>query len=469
MIVNAFMIGGASADAPRRLPFIFKPHKSATKAYLEHLQNELEATQRQLYTSQKTCITLRKRVDDQRKDVLTQNVGEVNYVRSNEEDHATIQRQGNEIEELRTQLALENDKIRQQLEQMKLLQAELKEVQQWKEKQVDERKKSRLVGGQENEYKQQIEILSLKLEAAELAAKIHEREASGKSTEKHASQLKRDLESVSTRYAKLSMQLTKRSGTAEYDTTQQQQLEADMDQAIQSVFQTVLGSIENEWELKYQALKKEVDDLTQNTKTANDVRDAALNCLKDASLHNEQQHLQEKLTDELTAELTEKFTKQLTDELTAKIEKRYRKKYKKMQKEIESKTTDQENQQLLQEEIEKIREQYESEYTTKLEHLRQQNKEQMQLQKERMRKLVRALLEREAKQKKQDSAETSKDKGKSEVDSSGASDKNSNTKKKKKVVADSGEELVTTSAGTSSVKKIRSQAGVIPVRGNAVK
>ena len=419
------------------------------------MQNELEATQNQLYTSQKTCVELRKRVDYQRKDRIPQkddnDIANASLMR--------VEEQNEEIKDLKMQLQSEMEKVQKQMDQMKLLEDELKEVQQWKENEAGKISQPPLSDQMQNEYEQQIELLSLKLEAAELAAKTGRNEVSraGNRTE----QLKTELEQVRKRYSKLALKLA-----GGEDTNEQKQLEKDMDQAIQTVFQTALESIEEEWEEKYQSLQLEMNMITEDMNTMKNERDQALNRLERSPSQDKQQGLKEDFTDEMTAKLTKKITKQLTEELTAKIEKKVRKKYKKMQKELLSKASNEDNQQLLQAEVEKIKMQYESEYGMKIKLLQEQNEKQLELQKERMRKLVRALLEREAKEK-QISSKRTNVVDKSKAGSSNASDKKVTKRKKKKVNAGNFEEECTTSS--SSTRKQKRQSGVTPVRGSAVK
>ena len=436
-------------------PFIFKPriHKSATKAYLERLQNELEAAQSQLYTSQKTCVALRKRVDGQRK----------NYIPPKDDDGISnaslmkVEQQNEEIHNLKSQLQSEMEKVQKQMEQMKLLEDELKEVQEWKENEGSQHSKSTLSDQMQDEYEQQIELLSLKLEAAELAAETGRNKESraGNRTE----QLKTELEQLRKRYSKLAFKLT-----GGEDTKEQKQLEEDMDQAIQSVFQTAVESIEDDWEKKYQSLQLELNEVSELANTLKSEKDEALHRLEVSPSPDQEQGLREKLTDELTAELTEKITEQLTEELTTKIERRLRKKYKKLQKELQSEASNEDNQQMLQAEVEKIKMQYESEYGMKMKLLQEQNEKQLELQKERMRKLVRALLEREAKEK-QKSLDSAKVEDKSKADSGNTSGQKVTKRKKRKVNVE--EEFVTSTS--SSARKQKPKTGVTPVRGNAVK
>lgn len=474
MLVTAYLylciVLSISCQYAIAAPFIFKskPHKSTAKAYLEKLQNELESAQSQLYTSQKTCIALKKRVNDQRREFLGRNGAtgnsDVIFI-GNNEDQLAIQQQDEEIAQLRSRLHTETQKVKKQVQQMKLLEAELKEVQQWKEKQENDKSSSTMSDHVQHDYEQQIEMLSLKLEAAELAAKMRGSDQSDSSAGKRSNELKSELESVRQKYAKLSIQLMNASAASgEKSADKQKVLEEDMGMAIQSVFHAALESVEEEWEEKYQKLQSQIEEITQYTADIKDERDAALRRLKEDSSIVDEQDLKEKLADELIPDLTDKIREQLTKELTAKIEKGLRKKYKKLQNELQSQTSGSQEQKL-QSEIDKMKEQYEAEYAIKLQQVEQQNEEQLAIQKEKMRKLVRALLEREAKEKK--SSKTAK--VNSYVSGSSSGDADQKVKKKKKrrdSVSKSDDEVITTSSMSSSVKPA---PGVAPFRGNAVK
>lgn len=428
---------------------------------MSHLNTSIMimAAQNQLYTSQKTCLSLKERVDSQRRDPLRLSVGAA--IKDNERK---IQQQDDEIKGLRSQLEYESNKVKDQIQQMKFLEAELKDVQLWKEKNLEERTQLTLSKQMQNDHEQQIELLTLKLEAAELAAKTRG-ENTNLSARRRAEQLKLELENVRAKYAKLSIRLAEADDTEDVSKQQKQkQIREDMDQAIQLAFQTALKSVEDEWKEKYQLLQQQLQEAIKHNEAVDNEREVAVDCLKEVSTRDEQQHFKEELTDQLTAELTEKITVHLTEELTGKIEKRLRKKYKRMQRELESKAhSDDDNQQILQSEIKKIKEQYKSEYANKIEELQQQNVEQLKKQKERMRKLVRALLEREAKENKKSS--------KSNKSTSGSSDTGDQKLEKRRIVTganNSDEDIVTTSA-LSSAKKRRSQSGLPPFRGSAVK
>ena len=64
LMVCILYTDGVNAFLPRN------SRAAAKEAYVAHLQNELETTRRQLYTSQNTCTSLRKRVEDQRQESL---------------------------------------------------------------------------------------------------------------------------------------------------------------------------------------------------------------------------------------------------------------------------------------------------------------------------------------------------------------------------------------------------------------
>eukprot|EP00956_Cyclotella_meneghiniana_P004746 scaffold5837_cov76-Cyclotella_meneghiniana.AAC.14 len=413
------------------------------------------SAQHQLYASQKTCLSLKERVDSQRRDSLTLSVSA-----SVKENEIKIH-QDDEIKDLRRQLEYETNKVKDQIEQMKLLEAELNEVKLWKEKILEEQTQLTPSKRMQNEHKEQIELLTLKLEAAEFASKTRGESTDG-STRKRAEHLKLELENVRAKYAELTIRLAETDNADDVSKQQKhKKMMEDMDQAIQLAFQTALDSVEDEWKEKYQTIEQQLQEAIKYKETVNYERGEAVDGLKEAT-SEEQQHFKEELTDQLTAELTEKITMQLTEELTGKIEKRLRKKYKKLQRELESKAhSDEDNQQMLQAEIEKIKEQYESEYANKMKELQQQNDEQLKKQKERMRKLVRALLEREAKENKKSSKSNKSTNGGSNTGDQKLEERRKETEMN---ANNSDEEIVTTSAVSSLGKKRRSQSGVTPFR-----
>ena len=472
----------------RSLPFLTSSNsrKAAQKAYLLHLENELQKTQRQLYISQNACTTLRKRWEDQRRETLvalasgslTSTVVGASDV---EKDQKKIQRQEKEIEQLHSQLKIETLKYEKYAEQLYLLEEELHELRAWKDQQnqraTDEEEEHSVQHTNEqllqyeqqlkqshqqlSDYEQQVQLLTLKLEAAELAAKHRKEQLSVEGEvkdenkkgdkeytwERRAHELTLELAGVRTKYSKLFIDIAKTSTTQAvemdldsdvYNQKRQQQIGEEMDQAIQSAVQSALEATGKEWEMKHEVLQRQLTNVTHYATSLLEERNVALSRLEEAlstlsKSYNQQQHedkiqqektiskkqqslLRKKLTKELTEELTNKLTEELTEKLTAeltlqfnktltdKIEQKYRRKYEKWQKEQSRaipKKLQQQQQQEIQAEIEKVRRHYEFEYASKLKQLQQQSDEQVKFQKERMRKLVRALLEREAKQKHQ--------------------------------------------------------------------
>ena len=424
-----------------RLPFLssINPRRAAKEAYLLHLQNELESAQRQLYVSQNTCNSLRKRWEEQRVDTLT-----------NTRSRDAVPDEKEEIDRLQQQLQLETENHEQQVERFNLLSSELNELKVWKETQEASNKGKILEYEQmlqesskkQSDYAEQVELLALKLEAATFAAKArHSGEGEvvgGKSNTiyaRRAQELRSELESIRVNYSMMLINSLSESADQgeEGNNERRKQRESEMDNAIQSAFESALESFENEWAARYEALENQMNNMTAYASTLEAERDAALNSqvqgtksskvakseqkLSGASLSEGQtQQLREELTaqltDALTIELTEQLTKQLTSTLVDNIEKTYKKKIKQLHKDIKEQRKkvselqqSQEEMTLQQQEslgaeIDKVKRQYELEYESKMQQLQKESEEQTQAQKERMRKLVRALLEREALQKK---------------------------------------------------------------------
>lgn len=424
-----------------RLPFLssINPRRAAKEAYLLHLQNELESAQRQLYVSQNTCNSLRKRWEEQRIDTLT--------TRSRD----AVPDRKEEIDRLQQQLQRETEIHQQQVEHFNLLSSEMNELKVWKETHEASNKGKILEYEQmlqesnkkQSDYAEQVELLALKLEAASIAAKARhsgdeEVVAGGKSNTiyaRRAQELRSELDSIRVNYSTMLINSLSESADQgeEGNNERRKQRESEMDNAIQSAFESALESFENEWAARYEALENQMNNMTAYARTLEAERDAALNSqvqgtksskvakseqkLSGASLSESQtQQLREELTaqltDALTIELTEQLTKQLTSTLVDNIEKTYKKKMKQLHKDIKEqrkkvselqqsqKEMTLQQQQSLEAEIDKIKRQYQLDYESKMQQLQKESEEQTQAQKERMRKLVRALLEREAMQKK---------------------------------------------------------------------
>jgi len=247
-----------------------------------------------------------------------------------------------------------------------------------------------------------------------------------------------------------------------------------MDQSIQLALEKTLKAVENEWETKYAAVEQKMAKILGHVESLESERDTALSQLE-ASISsssiaelNEQQlkeeltlELTESLTKELTDQLTEQLTAELTETLAKKIERKYKKKYKQMQQELEEQkaTSEQSSAELNEDQRQKIeveitaaREQCELDYTAKLTELQKQNDERVQSEKVRMRKLVRALLEREAKLKR-------------DIKATDTTKKEVKKKKKKQKVAQANEdngvdEMIQSAASLSSRRKKQSRKGV---------
>ncbi|KAL7527343.1 hypothetical protein ACHAWF_002142 [Thalassiosira exigua] len=474
----------------RRFPFISSRNSSssAKEAYLRHVENELKSAQRQLYASQETCTTLRKRVEDQRTDVL-----ELMAARSRDKSNVegeslqeTIQQQENHIEQLRGELQLEREQYEQQVERLDLLSAELKEVQLWKETEEGRNDEKALkYEGQLNESQEQIQMLTLKLEAAEFAAKQLRRsegEAGESKWQGRTAELRSELESIRAKYSKVlvsSMQESNARGD-EGGAQSQQRMKEDMDEVISSAIEVAFENLDREWGVRYKALEQQLSNMTDYVASLEGGRGAALARSQeelassttlqdevppeDSKLLKKQQKqmrkdLEAQLTESLTRELTEKLTKELTGTLSETIERKYEKKYKRLRRELEkrqqeSSAEQQQHQSTIDEQIAGIKEQCEKEYQSKLQQLRAESEEQVESQKERMRKLVRALLDREARQKGESARAVKTKKKRKSADAS--------TNGGRLVEKAGVEEII---PNLSSRKNRRTRPGVVPVRG----
>lgn len=498
----------------KRVPFLssLNPRRAAKEAYLLHLQNELESAQRQLYVSQNTCNSLRKRWEDQRMDTLK---SMTTRSRNAVPDDAVVDDK-EEIDRLQQQLQLETEKHEQQVERFNLLSSELNELKAWKETQEQTNEGKLLEYEQllqdsqrkQNDYAEQVQLLALKLEAAAFAAEARqpgdevEGGESNTAYARRAQELRSELESVLANYSMMLINSFRESADHEDegDNEQRKRRESEMNDAIQSAFESALESFESEWAARYETLENQLNNVTAYVTILEEERDAALNSrllgtksskvaksdqkLSDSETQQLREELTAQLTETLTIELTEQLTKQVTSTLVNNIEKTYKKKIKQLHKDIKEQRKivselqqsqeemTQQQQQTLEAEVGKIKKQFELEYESKLQQLQAESEEQKQIQKERMRKLVRALLEREAMQK-------------SEEQSDGATEppivvKKRKSSSKQKIMKDdastggdgptedgNGDPEVLLPTSSSSRSRKRSTPGVVPpVRGN---
>lgn len=403
LMVCILSTDGVNAFLPRN------SRAAAKEAYVAHLQNELETTRRQLYTSQNTCSSLRKRVEDQRQESLLYSAATVKSSEKlidRQEEKEQLMQQKKEIERLQTKLQHETKKFREQVEKLTLLEADLKELKEMKvqsnttqvqnfEHQLKQSQKK------QREYKQEVQLLTLKLEAAEVAARQRQGEEDSSIT-RRTEELQTQLQSVRQKYTTLLLNVANdREGNDDY----QKDIEREMDQSLQLALESTLKALEEGWETRYAKVEKKLNAMSKRVESAENEKAAAVRQLEavtapSSTVESNDKLLKEELTESLTDQLTEQLTAELEKKLSKKIERKYRKKYKQMQKELDDQKkteieVEKEQRRNIEAEISIVREQCELEFEEKLNKLQNQ----VQLEKERMRKLVRALLEREAKQK----------------------------------------------------------------------
>jgi len=425
------LIGGVVTNATnniptsRRVPFLSSARR-AKKAYLTHLQSELESAQRQLYVSQNTCNTLRKRCEDQRRESLLS--------MSTRNKDIEIEKQQLEIDKLQVQLQTETDKQLQQEERFNLIAEELKELQAEKDTQ-EQYNESKLqeyeqqMKDSKQQYDDQIDMLKLKLEAAEYVAKKKEtvKGVEPSSRDERAQLLRSELEDIRAKYSAMFIKTL--------EVGDHNQMVEELDTSIQSVVESVLDTIDKDWSAKYEALEEHISKLEKEK--------AASSSLVQA---NHEEIDSKQLREELTTEITETITNQLTE----KIEKKYKKKIRQLRKELKEATASEDSSN-----IDKMKEQLKVEYEGKLQELQQKNEEQETFHKDQMRKLVKAVMEREAQQKEQSNM-LKKDTVEEETKPSSKKKKKSGSGSK-----ENEEESINTSS-SSSMK--RSKPSVVPVR-----
>ena len=425
-----------------------------------------------------------------------------------EKKRQKISDQDKEIARLQVRLQMETDQHEEQIERIKLMSSELKELLAWKEteKQTYEGKLSEYEQQlqdshrKQSGYAEQVQLLALKLEAAEFVARQRlpgeEEKGESNSNEQRALVLRSELESVRAKYLKVLINSVQDSAekAGKMSKEQQMQIEEEMDRALQAAFESALNTIDSEWSVRYETLENQLRNITEYAAKLEKERDSAvqeaesslgeksgLNLGSPGLSKSKKQQLREELTAELTTsltdELTEKLTKQLTMAVVEKIEAKYKKKVSRLHKELKLQRTKaselertqeemtQQQKQTIEAEIDKVNDQYKQEYETKLHQLQTENETQVEVQKERMRRLVRALLEREAKQKGE----------KAEANGAPVAEIiNSPTRKKKRRVDSTSGDGAKDSGGDSddmvpaslSGSRRRSTPGVVSVRGN---
>ena len=425
-----------------------------------------------------------------------------------EKERQKISGQEKEIARLQVQLQMETEQHEEQVERINLMSSELKELLSWKEteKQTYEGKlseyKQQLQDSHRKQsgYAEQVQLLALKLEAAEFVARQRlpggEEKGESNSNEQRAQVLRSELESVRAKYLKVLINSAQDSAekAGKISKEQHMQIEEEMDSALQAAFESALDTIDNDWSVRYETLENQLSNITEYAANLEKERDSSIQGAKASLIEksgqnlstpglskSNMQQLREELTAELTTsltdELTEKLTKQLTMTLVEKLETKYKKKVNRLHKELKLQQTKaselqrtqeemtQQQKQTIEAEIDMVKDQYKQEYEAKLHQLQTENETQVEVQKERMRKLVRALLEREAKQKGE----------KAGSNSAPVAEKiNSPTRKKKRRKDSTSGDRAKDAGGDSdemvpaslSGSRKRSTPGVVSVRGN---
>jgi hypothetical protein len=265
----------------------------------------------------------------------------------------------------------------------------------------------------QREYLEQVQLLELKLEAADLVIKQREG-GSGNSTittNERREGLRSELEHVRTKYLHMLINLAKEYSAIEGGNNanrvkQMQIIEQELDSALSATFESALDTIDKEWSVRFESLQRVGPP---NDEEVNSTLDETIGSSRLSK--SQKRQLTSELTDSLTKELTEKLTMQLTTTLVKEMEQKYKKKMKRLRKELKGQQTkvmelmqtqdvmSQQHREIIDAEIEKVKDQFKQEYESKVHQLQAENDVQIEMQKERMRKLARALLEREAKKK----------------------------------------------------------------------
>ena len=275
-------------SSSRGVSFLSRNSRSAAKkAYAAHLENELEATRRQLYTSQNTCNTLRKRCDDQRKETLRLMTSAATATTTSaetdrEEDKEQLIQQEKEIERLQRKLQQETRRFQEQVEKLTLLEAEMKEIKKMKVQSNNEAEVKEYQGKLEQsqkkqtEYEQEIQLLTLKLEAAQVAAQQQRGGEGDLSITSRAQELQAQLQSVREKYSTI----LNKAKVGGYDESYQEEIESEMEQSIQMALEVTLKAVEDQWETRYAEVESKLAKMSDHVESLEQERDSALRQLK---------------------------------------------------------------------------------------------------------------------------------------------------------------------------------------------
>lgn len=244
-------------------PFL-SPRRAAARAYLKHLEDELKGTKDQLYRSQNTLNSLRKRGRESAADDIL-GKRKVNLL----ED---------EIIDIKKKLQTSDD-INQE--------------------------STRKILAQDTELK----MLELKLEAAQIA--LNQRnQITSQSLERRVSTLKNDLRLLRSNFSR-------RTGSSQ----------DDMDAAILSVVTSTIKAIEEDWSSRYEAIEKKLRDQTEKSLQHAQMQEEGPGGRSTTS-EEEMEQLRSRISQELKDDMTVELTEQLTEQIETRLRRRFRKQLK---------------------------------------------------------------------------------------------------------------------------------------------
>ena len=239
-------------------PFL-SPRRAAARAYLKHLEDELKGTKDQLYRSQNTLNSLRKRSRESAADDM---LGK-RKVHLLEEEIIDIK------QKLQTSDDINNESTRKIL-------------------------------AQDTELK----MLELKLEAAQIALNHQRNQIPNQSLEKRVSTLQSELRS-------LRLNFSRRPGSSQ----------DDMDAAVVSLVTSTLKAMEEDWSSRYEAIEKKLREETDKSSQTQEEGPGGRSTISGEEMEQLRSRISEELKDDITVELTEQLTEQIETRLRRRFRK----------------------------------------------------------------------------------------------------------------------------------------------------
>jgi len=249
-------------------PFL-SPRRAAARAYLKHLEDELKGTKDQLYRSQNTLNSLRKRSRESAADDIL-GKRKVNLLEE-------------EIIDIKKKLQTSDD---------------------------NNNESTRKILAQEEELK----MLELKLEAAQMA--LNQRnQLTNQSLERRVEDLTNELRLLRSTFSR-------RPGISQ----------DDMDSAIFSVVTSTIVAIEEDWSSRYEAIESKLRETEKSLQHAQTQEEGpgGRSTISEQEMGQLRSRLSEELKDHITVELTEQLTEQIETRLQQRFRKQLKEEKRKL-------------------------------------------------------------------------------------------------------------------------------------------